>query len=44
MNKKANLAIMTMLSSLFALHLNANDVLTGDRKTACEVLLCYRVV
>ncbi|MDD5785942.1 MAG: TrbM/KikA/MpfK family conjugal transfer protein [Campylobacter lanienae] len=40
MNKKANLAIMIMLSSLFALHLNANDVLTGDRKTACEVLLC----
>ncbi|WP_081291520.1 TrbM/KikA/MpfK family conjugal transfer protein [Campylobacter fetus] len=31
---------MTMLSSLFALNLNANDVLTGDRKTACEVLLC----
>ncbi len=26
MNKKANLAIMTMLSSLFALNLNANDV------------------
>lgn len=40
MNKKANLAIMTMLSSLFALNLNANDVLTGDTKTACEVLLC----
>nr|WP_303312854.1 TrbM/KikA/MpfK family conjugal transfer protein [Campylobacter fetus] len=40
MNKKANLAIMIMLSSLFALNLNANDVLTGDRKTACEVLLC----
>lgn len=40
MNKKVNLAIMFMLSSLFALNLNANDVLTGDRKTACEVLLC----
>ncbi|WP_072228573.1 TrbM/KikA/MpfK family conjugal transfer protein [Campylobacter coli] len=40
MNKKVNLAIMFMLSSLFALNLNANDVLTGDRRTACEVLLC----
>lgn len=37
MNKKANLAILIMLSSLFATNLNA---LTGDRKTACEVLLC----